>query len=86
MFMKAFIPRTKLVPLAGIARTVGSPSLGYPAGLPSAPEKAAAKMTEMKVNNAEKVAILASPLKVRGIEAANEMTAVMAAKPIVHMP
>lgn len=40
----------------------------------------------MKVKSALNVAILARLLKVRGIEAANEITAVMAEKPMVQRP
>jgi predicted regulator of amino acid metabolism with ACT domain len=60
--------------------------LGYPAGFWPIPEKIAAKMTEMKVKRAEKVATFAKVEKVLGSEAKNEIAAVMAENPIVQSP
>jgi hypothetical protein len=84
MFMKAFMPATKVVPAAGIAYTVGSPNLGYPFGWASIPAKMVASNTEMKVKNAERVASFASVSKVLGREQTKDTTAIIAEKPIVQ--
>src|SRR4051812_35335847 len=70
------MPLTKVVPLGGMARKIGSPSAGvYPLGWSSTPAKTAARMTEMKVKNADKVATLDRVLNVRGSEKIHEMMA-----------
>ena len=87
MFIKALIPATKVVPAAGTARTMGSigPSFaGYPLGWSMTPLKAAARMTETKVNRAEAVAPLERAPKVRGSEQIQETTATIAEKPMVQ--
>jgi hypothetical protein len=73
------------VPLAGMTSTMGSPSAGvYPAGWSSTAANTAARMTEMKVKNAERVATLDSVLNVRGSEKIQEMIATMNEKTTVH--
>ena len=99
MLRKAFIPETKVVPAAGMMRIRGSPpgsvfpvtgstvdSGWYPAVpcFPSAPAKAAARMTETNVKNAERVASFDRASNVRGIEQTHEAIAPIAAKPTVQ--
>lgn len=98
IFKNAFMPATKVVPARGMAKTSGSPpmftpfalmKLGsglYPAVpcLPSAPAKAAARMTLMKVKTADAAANLDRVSKVRGMEQTHEMIAPIAANPTVH--
>lgn len=98
MLRKAFMPETNVVPARGTARTSGSPPIFFPAALmklgsglypavpclPSAPAKAAAKITLMNVNTADAAASLERVLKVRGIEHTQEATAPIAANPTVH--
>ena len=86
MFMNADIPATKVVPASGIASTRGSPFAGYPAGWSSIAEKIVARMTEMKVKNADAVPNKARVLKVRGNDAKKETAATIALKPIVQRP
>ena len=93
MFRKAFIPLTKPVPAAATVRTLGSPTsrpfgppVLYPAVpcLPSTPAKTAARSTEMKVKNAERVASLDRVSKVLGREHTQESTAQIAENPTVQ--
>ncbi len=90
MLRYASIPATKVVPAAGTTKINGLPpgtktplalvcdgTGEYPAVpcWPSAPAKAAARMTETKVKKAETVANLESMSNVRGIEQSHEMQA-----------
>ena len=85
MFKKAFMPWTNDVPLTGTASTVGSPRAGvYPAGWSSTPANTAARTTETKVKNAERVATLDKVLNVRGSEKHQEIMATIIEKTIVH--
>lgn len=85
MFKKAFMPLTNDVPLAGMTSTVGSPSAAeYPAGWSSTEANTAARTTEMKVKNAERVATLDSVLNVRGSEKHQEMMATTSENTTVH--
>lgn len=93
MLRKAFMPETKLVPLTGMARTMGSPPVWvtppalvkmefgfHPAGWSSTAEKMVARMTEMKVKKADAKASLESMSKVRGSEHSQEMIIMMTEK------
>ena len=50
------------------------------------PAKMVARSTDRKVKKAETVASLASALKVRGSEHTHETIAIIAEKPMVHIP
>ena len=90
MFKKALSPSTNVVVAAGTTRTIGFPLIAAvgskvkPAGCASIPAKIAARRTEMKVKKAEAVASLESVSNVRGKEQIQEMTVMMAEKPIVQ--
>lgn len=85
MFKNAFIPCTNVVPLAGMASTIGFPLAGvYFAGWSSIPAKMHAKMTETKVKKADRVATLDNVLNVRGNEKKNEIMATIAENATVH--
>ena len=91
MFMNAFMPATNGVPCFATTNQVGSPRVGYlasvtPPGWSSMPAKIVAKMTEMNVKNAEKVAMVARALKVRGSEQIHDTTATIALNAMVQMP